>query len=40
MEAVFARIAEQWGRLDFLLHAIACAPKEDLHGHLTGASTR
>ena len=38
MEAVFARIEEQWGRLDFLLHAIAYAPKEDLHGRVLDSS--
>src|SRR5271156_1180581 len=26
LEAVFARIAADWGRLDFLLHSIAYAP--------------
>ena len=39
MEAVFAAIKEQWGRLDFVLHSIAFAPKEDLHGRVV-ESTR
>lgn len=38
LEAVFARIAEMWGRLDFLLHSIAYAPKEDLHSRITDCS--
>ena len=38
LEAVFERIEQTWGRLDFLLHSIAFAPKEDLHGRLTDCS--
>ena len=38
LEAVFARIAKDWVRLDFVLHAIAFAPKEDLHGRITDCS--
>jgi enoyl-[acyl-carrier protein] reductase I len=38
IEAVFARIRETWDRLDFLLHSIAYAPKEDLHGRLIDCS--
>lgn len=38
MQAVFAAIEQQWGRLDFLLHSIAFAPKEDLHGQVTDCS--
>jgi enoyl-[acyl-carrier protein] reductase I len=38
LEAVFAAIAKQWGKLDFLLHSIAFAPKEDLHGRVTDCS--
>jgi enoyl-[acyl-carrier protein] reductase I len=34
MEAAFERIKVEWGRLDFLLHTIAFAPKEDLHGRV------
>jgi enoyl-[acyl-carrier protein] reductase I len=37
-EAVFAAIRQRWGKLDFLLHAIAFAPKEDLQGRVTDAS--
>ena len=38
LEAVLDAIRNQWGRLDFLFHAIAWARKEDLHGRLTDCS--
>jgi enoyl-[acyl-carrier protein] reductase I len=38
LEAVFAHIRDQWGSLDFLLHSIAYAPKEDLHSRITDCS--
>jgi enoyl-[acyl-carrier protein] reductase I len=38
LEAVFSRIRDAWGRLDFLLHSIAFAPKEDLHSRVTDCS--
>jgi len=38
LEAVFQAIEQQWGKLDFALHAIAFAPKEDLHGRLADCS--
>ena len=38
LEAVFAEIENKWGRLDFLLHAIAFAPKADLHGRVVDCS--
>ena len=38
VEALFDRITRDWGRLDFVLHSIAYAPKEDLHGRLTDCS--
>ena len=37
-EAVFDRIAEEWGRLDFVIHSIAFAPREDLHGRVVDCS--
>jgi len=40
MEAVFNAINEKWGKLDFFLHAIAFAPKEDLQGRLIDCSRR
>jgi len=38
LEAVFEKITEEWGELDFLLHAIAFAPAEDLHGRVVDCS--
>lgn len=38
LETVFAAIAAQWGRLDFLIHSIAFAPREDLHGRVVDCS--
>ncbi|GAB4391298.1 MAG: enoyl-ACP reductase FabI [Gammaproteobacteria bacterium] len=38
-EALFATIAEKWGRLDFLLHSIAFAPKADLQGRVVDSSS-
>ncbi len=38
LEDVFARIAQEWGQLDFVLHSIAYAPKEDLHRRVTDCS--
>ncbi|MBE2257786.1 MAG: enoyl-ACP reductase FabI [Candidatus Accumulibacter sp.] len=38
LESVFATIGRQWGRLDFALHSIAFAPREDLHGRVTDCS--
>jgi enoyl-[acyl-carrier protein] reductase I len=38
LEAVFSSIRDAWGRLDFLLHSIAFAPKEDLHSRVTDCS--
>lgn len=37
-EAVFAAVKQKWGKLDFLLHAIAFAPKQDLQGRVADAS--
>ena len=38
LEAVFKKVGDLWGRLDFLLHSIAFAPKEDLHGRVVDCS--
>jgi enoyl-[acyl-carrier protein] reductase I len=38
MEALFEIIGNSWGELDFLLHAIAFAPKEDLQGRVADCS--
>jgi enoyl-[acyl-carrier protein] reductase I len=34
MEAVFERVADQWGALDFVVHSIAFSPKEALQGRV------
>ncbi len=39
LEAVFAALDQRWGRLDFLLHSIAFAPREDLQGRVVDASS-
>lgn len=38
IEAVFDRIAREWGRLDFVVHSIAFAPRDDLHGRVVDCS--
>lgn len=38
MDALFNTIKQNWGKLDFLLHAIAFAPKEDLEGRVVDCS--
>lgn len=38
MNDVFKSIEKKWGRLDFMLHAIAFAPKTDLQGRVTDCS--
>lgn len=34
LEAVFDRITEQWGKLDFVVHSIAFSPKDTLQGRV------
>jgi len=38
LEAVFARIEREWGRLDLCLHSIAFAPAKDLQGRVVDCS--
>ena len=38
LEAVFDAIHERWGRLDFLLHSVAFAPRDDLHARVVDCS--
>lgn len=38
MEALFEAIRKKWGRLDFALHSIAYAPKDDLQGRVVDCS--
>ena len=39
MEAVFDRLAKEWGKLDFVVHSIAFAPQEALHGRVVDIHT-
>ncbi|ELF6204776.1 TPA: enoyl-ACP reductase FabI [Pseudomonas putida] len=39
LEALFKRITEQWGKLDFIVHSLASAPKNEIHGRLLDSSS-
>lgn len=38
MQAVFEQIRATWGSLDFVIHSIAFAPRDDLHGRIVDCS--
>ena len=38
MEAVFERVANDWGNLDFVVHSIAFSPKDALQGRVVDVS--
>jgi enoyl-[acyl-carrier protein] reductase I len=38
MEAVFERVAKEWGNLDFVVHSIAFSPKDALQGRVVDVS--
>jgi enoyl-[acyl-carrier protein] reductase I len=38
LEAIFDRISEEWGSLDFVIHSIAFSPKEALQGRVVDVS--
>lgn len=38
LEAAFDQIRSEWGRLDFVIHSIAFAPRDDLHGRVIDCS--
>jgi enoyl-[acyl-carrier protein] reductase I len=40
MDAVFATLAKEWGRLDFLVHAIAFSDKAELDGRYVDTSEK
>ncbi len=40
MAGVFETVKSEWGALDIVLHSIAFAPKDDLHGGLLESSAR
>jgi enoyl-[acyl-carrier protein] reductase I len=38
VEALFAQARERWGKLDFLIHSMAFATRDDLHGRVVDCS--
>jgi enoyl-[acyl-carrier protein] reductase I len=38
LDAVFARLGAEWGRLDIVLHSLAFAPRDDLQGRVLDTS--
>jgi enoyl-[acyl-carrier protein] reductase I len=38
LDAMFTAIEQTWGRLDILVHSIAFAPRDDLHGRVVDSS--
>ena len=38
LDAAFATLAERWGKMDFLIHAIAYSDKTELHGRFVDTS--
>lgn len=38
LKAVFDAIEAKWGKLDFVIHSIAFAPKDDLHGRVVDST--
>lgn len=38
VDAVFEEVSRKWGKLDFLLHSLAFAPKADLQGRVVDCS--
>ncbi|MGS2743692.1 enoyl-ACP reductase FabI [Halomonas sp. LS-001] len=38
VDALFDRARERWGRVDFVVHSIAFAPLDDLHGRVVDCS--
>ena len=38
LEAVFERVAKDWGKLDFVVHSIAFSPKDALQGRVVDVS--
>ena len=38
LEAVFDRLRSEWGSLDFVLHSVAFAPRDDLHGRVVDST--
>ena len=38
MQQVFSSLKDHWGSIDFVIHSIAFAPREDLHGRILDCS--
>lgn len=38
MQALFDKLKDTWGGLDFVIHSIAFAPRDDLHGRIIDCS--
>jgi enoyl-[acyl-carrier protein] reductase I len=38
MQTLFDRLRDTWGSLDFVIHSIAFAPRDDLHGRIVDCS--
>lgn len=38
IKAVFDTLSEKWGSIDFVIHSIAFAPRDDLHGRIVDCS--
>ena len=38
LEALFGAAEQRWGRLDFVIHSMAFAPRDDLHGRVVDSS--
>jgi enoyl-[acyl-carrier protein] reductase I len=38
LDALFEQLTAKWGRLDILVHSIAFAPRQDLHGRVVDSS--
>jgi enoyl-[acyl-carrier protein] reductase I len=38
LDALFGALTTRWGRLDILVHSIAFAPRDDLHGRVVDSS--
>ncbi len=38
MRHLFSTLEQEWGSLDFVIHSIAFAPREDLHGRIVDCS--
>lgn len=38
LAACFEQVRARWGRLDFVLHSVAFAPRDDLHGRVVDSS--